>query len=150
MEMMTITAALIMSTYMNAAQNTESEFCYNADIENNHVVSQYVYDRAQNQNPTSKAVILTPKKKYDYTYDEDDRLLARTTSRWDGKEWQPTDRLEYEYSPVGYSIALSRWDAECQNFTEPLAKTVYTETTVFDVVEGQTVALTDVRSNPTL
>ena len=128
MEIMTITAGVIMSLYMNAAQNNESDYCYNADIENNHVVAQYVYNRFTVPNGNSECVVLKPKLKHHYDYDTEGRLLVRTTSNWNGSEWQPTDKLEYKYTPTGYSVALSHWDMLRQHFTQPVATTVYNDT----------------------
>ncbi len=126
MTILTITASMIMSMYMNAQQNSESTYCYNADVENNHVVAQYVYDQSTVANWSSDCIVLKPKVKHDYVYDSEDRLITRTTSRWDGAEWQPCDQMEYEYTPTGYCVTLSHWDILQQRFKMPEAKTVYT------------------------
>jgi hypothetical protein len=112
--------------YMSANQNSENTYCYNADVENNHVVAQYVYDRKTVANGNSEYIVLNPKIKYDYVYDSEDRLITRTTSRWDGGEWQPCDKMEYEYTPMGYCVTLSHWDLFRQRFNKPEVKTVYT------------------------
>ena len=126
MTILTITASMIMSMYMNAQQNSESTYCYNADVENNHVVAQYVYDQSTVANWSSDCIVLKPKVKHDYVYDSEDRLITRTTSRWDGAEWQPCDQMEYEYTATGYCVTLSHWDIFQHRFKMPEAKTVYT------------------------
>lgn len=126
MNFLTITAGVIMSMYMNAKENSESTYCYNADVENNHVMAQYVYDQSTVANGNSDCIVLKPKVRHDYVYDSEDRLVARTTSRWDGVEWQPCDQMEYEYTPMGYCVTLSHWDLFRHRFKKPEAKTVYT------------------------
>ena len=124
MTILTIKASMIMSMYMNAQQNSESTYCYNADVENNHVVAQYVYDQSTVANWSSDCIVLKPKVKHDYVYDSEDRLITRTTSRWDGAEWQPCDQMEYEYTATGYCVTLSHWDIFQHRFKMPEAKTV--------------------------
>ena len=78
-----------MSMYMDAAQNSESDYCYHADIDSNRVVAQYVYDQSKVSYGDTECLVLKPKIKHDYTYDSENRLIARITSKWDGSEWQP-------------------------------------------------------------
>ena len=125
MNFLTITASVIMSMYMNATKNSENTYCYNADVENNHVMAQYIYDQSTVLNGDSECTILKPKVKHDYVYDSEDRLKTRTTSRWDGTEWQPCDQMEYEYTTTGYCVTLSHWDLLRERFMKPEAKTVY-------------------------
>ena len=125
---MTITAAAILSMYINAVQDNNNVYYYNADIENNQVVAEYVYNQTTVPSKSNDCVILKPKQKYDYSYDEANRLVARVTSRWNGEDWQPANRLEYEYTTDGYTMSLSRWDTQQQHFSEPIAKTVYAKT----------------------
>ena len=119
MELLTLTAAAIMSMYMNAAQNTKSDYCYNAEIENGRVTTQYVYRE------TPKA--LTPHRRHGYEYDEQGRLTARTTYGWNTTtdEWQPVCRWLYSYTAAGYSVEIAYWDARHARFAEPTSKSVY-------------------------
>ena len=39
----TITASDVMATYQNAVNNTDSKYCYNAEVEQGIVRTQYVY-----------------------------------------------------------------------------------------------------------
>lgn len=40
-----ITAATILATYISSTANINSQYCYNADIENGQVKTMYVYDK---------------------------------------------------------------------------------------------------------
>ncbi len=118
MELMTITAAAIMSMYMSAAHSSNNDFRYNADIQDGRVKTQYVYRETGNE--------LTPRLRYDYAYDEHDRIASRTTYLWNGLDWQPAARWSYSYTPSGYAVELSRWNAVRRRFDGATAKTVYT------------------------
>lgn len=127
MNLMTITAGVIMSMYMDASQNSESDYCYHADIDSNRVVAQYVYGKSKVSYGDSECLVLKPKIKHDYTYDSNDRLISRITSKWEGGEWQPREKMEYEYMATGYAVKLSRWDQLFRHFKQPMEKVVYSD-----------------------
>ena len=39
-----ITAATIMAMYINSSSNLNSQYCYNAEMENGRIKTMYVYD----------------------------------------------------------------------------------------------------------
>ena len=72
-----ITTATIMAMYLNAAGSANSQYAYNADIENGQVSTMYV------MNKSGKS--LSGKLKYSYTYDAAGRLTAKTLQQPDGQ-----------------------------------------------------------------
>ena len=67
-----ITTATVMAMYLNAAGSINSQYAYNADIENNQVKTMYVMNKSGNS--------LSSKLKYAYSYDAEGRLSSKTAS----------------------------------------------------------------------
>ena len=64
-----ITAATIMAMYLNSTGNVNSQYYYNADIENGQVKTMYVYDK--------QGESLSGKLEYRYTYDNQGRVTSK-------------------------------------------------------------------------
>lgn len=107
-----ITICTVLSMYMTSLENVNSEYFYNADIENGIVTTMYVYE-----NSTTG---LTPKLSYDFKYDAEGRLIEKTTNRWDkwSQQYKPTSRLEMTYTDNGYEVAHSVWNKKGWKPTE--------------------------------
>jgi len=127
MNLLTITAAVVMSMCMNTAAEKENVFYYNTEMEGDKVVAKYVYKQVSVPDASSAYLVLEPRRKYDYGYDAQDRLLVRVTHRWDGRRWHPDSRLEYLYTDSGYTVSLSYWDKGKRCFMSPVSKTTYTD-----------------------
>ena len=87
-----ITTATIMAMYLNAAGSANSQYAYNADIENGQVSTMYV------MNKSGKS--LSGKLKYSYTYDAAGRLTAKTANRYNSLtgKYVPAFRLDFSYT----------------------------------------------------
>lgn len=114
-----ITAATILSMYLSAAENSNSSYYYNADMENGKVTTMYVYE-ADNQ-------MLTSKLAYNYTYDEQERLVKKEVMRWNSvsREWENDYSLNLIYTEDGYELSRSVWDKRTQ-LTSPPWKRLFT------------------------
>lgn len=114
-----ITAAAIFSMYLNAAENNNSEYYYNADMENGKVTTMYVYtDNGQN---------LPGKVAYHYEYDEQDRLVKKEIMRWDrlSRQWINERCLELSYTEEGYEVSMRNWSSNDQAYEPVMEKAVY-------------------------
>ncbi len=116
-----------MSATMNTAQEEKTDFYHNTEIENNHIVAQYIYKKVAVPYENKVYQMLEPHRMYDYNYDAEERLSVRTSHHWNGQQWGPESRLEYTYADDGYSVSISYWDKNKQRFSSPMYKTVYTE-----------------------
>lgn len=60
---------------------------------------------------------LTNKLRYDYSYDEQDRLVEKTAMLWNAKKmtWEPDFRLDFAYTDSGYSVERRDWDAKAES-----------------------------------
>ena len=114
-----ITAATIMAMYLNSIGNLNSQYCYNADVENGQVKTMYVYDKVGNS--------LSGKLEYRYEYDTEGRVTAKVTLRRNASTGRmtPESRLTYTYSADGYTLERSLWNASSMAFDRADSRTEY-------------------------
>ena len=72
-----ITAATVLSMFMNLSNDVNSPYYYNADVENNQVKTLHVY----NDNDG----LLSARLSYRYTYDDEGRLVSKVAYRHGGR-----------------------------------------------------------------
>ena len=130
-----ITAAAIFSMYLNAAENNNSEYYYNADMENGKVTTMYVF--------TEEGQTLSGKVAYHYEYDEQDRLVKKEVMRWNSVsgKWENDYSLDLIYNEDGYELSRSVWDKRTQAYLPTTEKAVY------QYVTDQVVAVNYLRRN---
>ena len=114
-----ITTATVMAMYLNAAGSINSQYAYNADIENNQVKTMYVMNKSGNS--------LSSKLKYAYSYDAEGRLSSKTASLYNSRtgKYVPAFRLDFSYTTDGYAIERSTWNSHSKNFNRPDCRTEY-------------------------
>lgn len=136
-----ITAATIMAIYLNSTGNINSQYCYNADVENGQVKTMYVYDKVGNS--------LSGKLEYRYEYDAEGRVTAKDTYRRNAQTGRmtPESRLTYTYSADGYTLERSLWNGKTGAFDRATSRTEYRKettgvmsVTVYDLAEDGTPA----------
>lgn len=114
-----ITAATIMAMYLNSTGNLNSQYCYNADVENGQVKTMYVYDKVGNS--------LSGKLEYRYEYDAEGRVTAKETLRRNAStdRMTPESRLTYTYSADGYTLERSLWNGKTKTYDRATERTEY-------------------------
>lgn len=114
-----ITAATIMAMYLNAAGNVNSQYCYNADMENGKVTAMYVYEK--------RGEALSGKAEYRYTYDALGRVLSKEVLRMSAAtgRLEPESRFAYSYTGGAYAVEYSRWDSRRHCFAPAESRTCY-------------------------
>lgn len=119
MDLFTITAATILSMYLNA--NGTDKYFYNADMQNDKICTMDVYEADRYDGS------LTAKIEYHFTYDEQNRLTEKEAYRWNSltSQWMHYYRLSYDYNSDGYSLERSDWDTAKQTYDNPTEKSVY-------------------------
>lgn len=136
-----ITAATIMAMYLNSTGNLNSQYCYNADVENGQVKTMYVYDKVGNS--------LSGKLEYRYEYDAEGRVTAKEALRRNASTGRmtPESRLTYTYSADGYTLERSLWNGKTGAFDRATSRTEYRKettgvmsVTVYDLAEDGTPA----------
>jgi len=98
-----ITVATILAMYLNAGTANQSQYYYNADMEDGRITTLYVYNKSGES--------LSQKLSYRYTYDAADRLTTKEVLSWNSVtgEWEQDYCLNYTYGAEGYSIERCRW-----------------------------------------
>ena len=117
-----ITIATVLTMYFNAANDVNSTYLYNSDLEDGVIHKIEVYEqKADNQ--------MCAKMEYRYSYDEQGRLTTREVMRWDDskKDWVNDFRHTYKYYKNGYNMETSKWDAEKKAYEIPSEVTLYRE-----------------------
>ena len=117
-----ITANSIIENYQNATQNENSDFCYNVEMNEGRITTQYVY-RKVGDNGTE----LRPSIQYQYEYDAADRLLSRTKLRWDNvsRKWNTDSRLDYTYTADSFTVETRKWNENKHQYGKPINKVAY-------------------------
>ena len=117
-----ITIATVLTMYFNAANDVNSQYMYNSDLEDGIIHKIEVYEqKAEGQ--------MCAKMEYRYSYDEQGRLTSREVMRWDEakKDWVNDFRHTYKYYKKGYNMETSKWDAAKQVYDLPSEVTLYRE-----------------------
>lgn len=105
-----ITAATVATMFFNMANTTTGEYAYNADIESGRVENMYVMKH--------DGKYLNNKLRYQYTYDEWDRLIQKEALLWNNetRSWEPDYCLYFAYTENGYHVERSEWDSKAQRY----------------------------------
>lgn len=99
-----ITAATIMAMYLNSTGDTNSQYYYNADIEDGKVKTMYVLEDSHDR--------LSRKLEYRFSYDDNGRLTAKEALGFNAAtgKYEPKYRLDYTYTADGYAMERSKWN----------------------------------------
>ena len=131
-----ITILTVLSMYMNAVHDLNSEYYYNAEIEDGVLTTMYVYNQEEKG--------LSPKLACHFDYDAEGRLTEKVVSRWNpwqGK-YQPSYRLQLTYHEEGYELAYSEWSKRNNTWKEAVEKMEY------QMEKGQVLSVNYLRKNP--
>ena len=115
-----ITAATVLTMYFNAINSNDANYMYNGDMEDGVVNKIEVYEKNADQQ-------MTQKLEYCYEYDEQGRLSNKEMLSWDEatQNWTKDSRLTYKYYQTGYTVEVSHWNAEKQQYDLPSEVTLY-------------------------
>lgn len=115
-----ITAATVLTMYMNAVNGNEVNYLYNADMNDGVVNRIEVYGQKDDHR-------MVQKMEYRYAYDEQGRLVNKEMLRWDDatRSWTEDSRLCYKYYENGYNVEVSHWNAAKQAYDLPSEVTLY-------------------------
>ena len=107
----------------NSLKAEEPQYITNQEVEGDRVVAETVYVKEGNY--------LHNHLHYDFTYDGQNRLIAKTATKWDGSidEWKPYFQLSYRYDAAGtVTMRYARWDESRQAYDKDVEeKTVVSD-----------------------
>ncbi len=117
-----ITVATIFAMSLNVS-NSDCNFCYNTEVSDNVITAQVVYKKSED------GKYLSHHLKYNYTYDDSQRLVQKEVLRWnaDSGKWQRSHCLNYVYDMFGHSIEYALWNTSKNGYTDAVAKQTYRE-----------------------
>lgn len=115
-----ITIATVLTMYFNAANDVNSQYLYNSDLEDGVIHKIEVYEQKDNNQVCAKM-------EYHYEYDEQGRLTTREVMRWDSNKnnWVNEFRHTYKYYKNGYNLEVSYWNNQKQAYNLPAEVTLY-------------------------
>lgn len=104
-----VAVTLLLSVSTNAAIVKEKKLFTNEVIEGDMIVSKIVYEMDSS---------LTPYMKYDYTYDNEARIVAIEVLKWDSgsDKWEPSYKTSYLYKVDKIGVELGYWDKKHKAF----------------------------------
>ena len=114
-----LAALTLVSTFNVEAFAQETNFITNEEVENNLVVAKTIYKQDGNY--------LRNHMRYEFTYDEADRLVSKTAAKWDGAtdEWVPYFQMTYRYAADEIIMSYARWDEARKTFSKDPKQTIY-------------------------
>lgn len=117
-----ITVATIFLASLNMSDH-DCGYTYNVEMSDGIVTSQFVYKSSDDGR------FLSQHLKYNYTYDEQQRLVKKEILKWDSfyKQWERKHCLNYVYDMFGYSVEYASWNAKEADYTDIVAKQIYDE-----------------------
>jgi len=119
-----LTSETVKNGYETVVNMLKSDFAFNADYTGDDITTMYVY---QKKVDTKDMVLLTPHRKYEYTYAADGTLTNKVTSQWDGmnNRWTIASRHDYILNDDTYSVEYSYYNNKTNSFEQPVDKMVY-------------------------
>ena len=109
----------VVSSFNVVSVAQEANFITNEEVENNLVVAKTIYKQDGNY--------LYNHMRYEFTYDEADRLVSKTAAKWDGAvdEWVPYFQMTYRYESDEIIMNYARWDEARKTFSKDPKQTIY-------------------------
>ena len=118
-----ITVTTIFLTSLNMQYSNDYKFAYNVEMANDAVVSKVVYKKINDGKHLSHHL------KYNYTYDEQERLVKKEVLKWNSiyEKWEHSHCLNYVYDMFGVSLEYALWGNEEVGYNKTIAKQVYND-----------------------
>lgn len=113
----------ILLAFMNAGEKENENFAYNVEMEGETVTAQWVYRKSDD------GQYLSHHLQYNYTYDEEQRLVQKEVLRWDewSHSWKNSHVFNYTYGLSGYSVEQVKWNETKGEYADLTAKQTYEE-----------------------
>ena len=110
--------ALMVAGVMNSDVKAQSQFVTNEVMNGEQVASKTIFKK--------DGAYLYRHIKYDYTYDNNNRLTGKTAYKWNGlkEAWDPYFKLTYQYSEKEITSYYARWNADRRAY-DASEKSVY-------------------------
>lgn len=112
-------AVIIVSVMNSGAKAQDNNFITNEEVKNEMVVAKTIFKKDGSQ--------LYRHMRYEFTYDDQKRLIAKEASKWNGSkdEWMPYFKMTYQYGENEITMSYARWNDARKAFDKDVKKSVY-------------------------
>lgn len=112
-------AALTLVSILNTQALAQENFITNEEVKNNLVVSKTIYKQDGNY--------LYNHLHYEFAYDDQNRLVSKTATKWDGTadKWVPYFQMTYRYEVGEVVMSYARWNEADQSYNKDVKQTIY-------------------------
>lgn len=112
-------AMIIVSVMNSEVKAQENNFITNEEVKNEMVVAKTIFKQDGNR--------LYRHLRYEYNYDDQNRLTGKEASKWDGskEEWKPYFKMTYQYGSDEITMSYARWNELHKAYDKDIQKSVY-------------------------
>ncbi|AVM52742.1 uncharacterized protein DUF3836 [Bacteroides zoogleoformans] len=113
-------AAMIMTTAMNMeVKAQEGNFITNEEVKNDLVMAKTIFKQ--------EGSYLSKQFRYEFTYDEQNRLTGKQASKWDSvnEQWMPYYKMTYTYGTEEIIVDYARWNEKHRAYDKDVQRSRY-------------------------
>ena len=111
--------AMIIVSVMNSEVKAQDNFITNEEVKNDLVVAKTIFKQ--------DGTYLYNHMRYEFTYDNENRLTGKTASKWDSLQsrWTPYFKMSYQYENNEIIMSYGRWNKAHKAYDKDMKKSVY-------------------------
>lgn len=111
--------AIMVASVLNSEVKAQDGFITNQVMNGELVASKTIFKQ--------DGSFLRRHIQYTFTYDDQNRLVGKEASKWDGAsdKWVPYFKMTYQYGENEIIMNYGRWNASRKAFDEAVQKSVY-------------------------
>ena len=112
-------AMVILSVMNTEVKAQDNNFITNEEVKNELVVAKTIFKQDGSQ--------LYRHIRYEFVYDEQNRLASKEAYKWDGArdQWKPYFKMSYQYGDDEITMSYARWNESHKAFDKDLKESVY-------------------------
>lgn len=111
--------AIMVASVLNSEVKAQDGFITNQVMNGELVASKTIFKQ--------EGSYLQRHMQYTFTYDDQNRLISKEASKWDGAKdaWVPYFKMTYQYSDNEITMNYARWNESHKAYDEAVQKSVY-------------------------
>lgn len=111
--------AMVIASVMNSEVKAQGNFITNEEVKNDLVVSKTIFRQ--------DGAYLYNHMRYEFTYDNENRLTGKIASKWDGAkdQWIPYFKMSYQYDNNEITMSYARWNQAHKAYDKNVKRSVY-------------------------
>ncbi len=111
--------AIMIASVLNSEVKAQDGFITNQVMNGELVASKTIFKQ--------DGSYLRNHMQYTFTYDDQNRLVSKQASKWDGviDAWVPYFKMTYQYSDNEITMNYARWNESHKAYDEAVQKSVY-------------------------